>query len=61
MDLVADVVAELEEVRASERRLERDVVRDDRDGSRIVRTHERVRIGVVGDGVLADCRRLAMG
>jgi hypothetical protein len=60
VDLVEHVVAELEEVRAPERRLERQVVGDHRDGRRVVRADERVRVGVVGDRVLADRRRLAV-
>jgi hypothetical protein len=42
VDVVADVVAELEEVRPAERRLEQQVVGDPRDGARIIGADERV-------------------
>jgi hypothetical protein len=52
---------ELEEVRAAERRLQRQVVGDDGDRAGIVRRDERVDVGVVGHRILADRRCLAMG
>ena len=60
VDLVEDVVAELEEVRAALRVLQRDEVGDEGDRRRTVRADERVDVGVVGDGVLGDLRRLAV-
>ena len=60
-ELIQHVVAELVEVRAAGRSLERDVVHDQGDGVRLVRADEGVRIGVVGDRILRDRRRLAMG
>ena len=43
-------------VRAARRILERDVVRDDRDGVRVVRAHERVDVRVVGSRIVRDQR-----
>ena len=60
VDLVQDVVAELVEVRAAGRLLQRDVVGDQRDRARVIRADERVHVGTVGDRVLGDLRRLAM-
>ena len=60
LQLVEDVVAEAVEVRAARRLLERDVVREDRDRVRLVRAHERVDVGVVGDRILRDQRRLSV-
>jgi hypothetical protein len=61
VDLIEHVLAELVEVRAARRSLKRDVVGDQGDGIRLVRTDERVDIGTVGHRVLGDPRRLAMG
>ena len=58
LDLVEHGVVEAREVRPAGRSLERDVVRDERDLARVVRTDERVQVGVVGARVLADQRRL---
>ena len=55
-----DVVAELVEVRAARRFLQRDVVGDQRHRVRLVRADERVYVGAVGDRVLGDLRRFAM-
>ena len=60
VDRVQDVVAELEEVRAPGRQLQRHVVGDDRDGVGLVGADERVGVGVVGDGILADFGGFAM-
>ena len=60
VDLVQHVVAELVEVRAAGRRLQRDVVGDQRDRVRLVRADERVEVGAVGDRVLGDLGRFAM-
>ena len=61
VDLVADVVAELVEVRAAGRCLERDVVGDQRDGVGPVGAHERIEVGAVGDRVHGNFGSLAMG
>ena len=60
LDLVQDAVVEAVEVRPAGRSFERDVVRDHRDGVRVVRTDERVQVGVVRPRVLADQRRLCV-
>jgi len=60
VDCVEDVVAEVEEVRASGGFLQRDVVRDHRDGVGLIRADERVGVGVVGDRVGGDRRGLAV-
>ena len=60
VDLVQHVVAELVEVRASGRPLQRNVVGDQRDRVRFVRAHERVYVGTVGHRVLGYLRCLAM-
>ena len=60
LDLVEDVVAEAVEVRTAGGLLERDVVRENRDRIRPVRAHERVDVGVVGDRILGDQRRLSV-
>ena len=54
VDVVQDVVAELEEVGPARRVLQRHVVGEDGDRVGLVRTHERICVRVVGDGVLAD-------
>ena len=59
-DAVEHVVAELVEVRAARRLLERVVVRDERDRVRFVRTLEHVEVGRVSCGVLRDHRCLAV-
>jgi len=60
LDLVENVVAELKEVRAAGRLLQRNVVRDDRHFRRVVRIDERVQVGVVRDRVLGDLRGFTM-
>ena len=55
-DLVHDVVAELVEVWPARRLLERNVVRDDRDGVGVVGADERVEVRAVSDRVLGDFR-----
>ena len=60
VDEVADVGPELIEVGSGRGRLERNVIRDDRHRVRAIGTDERVRVGVVGDRILADLRRFAM-
>ena len=60
LELVQDAVVELREVRPARRLLERDVVRDQRDRVRPVRTPERVQIGVVRRRVVGDHRRFAV-
>jgi hypothetical protein len=60
VDRVEHVVAELEEVGTAGGIFQRDVVGDDGDSVRLVRTDERVDVGVVGDRVLADLGRLSM-
>ncbi len=54
VDLVEHVVAELEEVRAARRPLQRDVVRDERDGVGGVGADEGVEVGAVRHRVLGD-------
>lgn len=61
VDLVEDVVAELVEVRAAVRALQRQVVGDQGDGVGLVGADECVEVGAVGDGVLGDLRRFAVG
>ena len=60
LDVVADVLAEREEVRPSRWGLERDPVADDRDRAGIVRADERIEVRVVGLRVGGDQRRLAV-
>ena len=60
VDAVQHVVAELEEVGAARRILERDVVGDDRDGVGPIGADERVGVGAVGDGILGDLGRLTV-
>ena len=60
-DLIEHVVAELVEVRSTVWLLQGDEVGDQRDGVRAVRADEGVDVGVVGDRVLGDLRRLAVG
>jgi hypothetical protein len=60
VDLVQDVVAELVEVRAARRSLQRDVVGDQGDGVGVIRADERVDVGAIGHRVLGDFRCLAM-
>src|SRR5207245_1241798 len=60
-DLVQDVIAELEEVRAARGLLERYEVRENRDLRGIRGIDERVEVRVVRDGILRNRRRLAMG
>ena len=60
VDLVQHVIAELEEVGAASRILERDVVRDERDRVGFVRADEGVGVGVVGYRVLRDLWSFAM-
>src|SRR5215207_4893448 len=61
VDLVEDVVAELVEVRSAGGALQRDVVGDQGHCVWLVRTDERVDVGVIGDQVLRDLRCLAVG
>ena len=49
MDVVDHVVTELVEVRAARGALQRQVVGDQRHGARLVRAHERVDVGAVGN------------
>ena len=58
VDLVADVVSELGEVRAAVRLLEPDVARDDVELRRVVRVAERLKVRVVRHRVRTDERRL---
>ena len=60
VDLVEDSRVEAVVVRPARRILERDVVRDDRDGVRLVRAHERVDVRVVGGRIVRDQRCLAV-
>ncbi len=60
VDAVENVVAELEEGRTTGRHLGGEVVGDDGYRFWIVGTDECVRVGVIGDGVCADLRRLAV-
>ncbi|GAB3945433.1 hypothetical protein GCM10027614_37190 [Micromonospora vulcania] len=60
VDLVAHVVAELEEIRAPGRELQRHVVGDQRDRVGAVGADERVQIGAVGDRILGYLRGLAV-
>ena len=61
VDLVEHVVAELVEVRAARRLLERYVVGDDRDRAGVVRAHERIQVRAVCDGILRDFGSFAVG
>ena len=54
VNLVGDVVPEAVEVGAAGRILEGDIVGDDDGPVRIVRRHECVEVGVVGERVLRD-------
>src|SRR5262249_39002321 len=54
VDLVQNGVVEGRKVRAARRRLERDVVGDNRDRVRSIRADERIDVRVVGGRVLAD-------
>src|SRR5204863_2307735 len=60
VDGVANVVAELEEIRPTGRILERHIVGDDRDRVRLVRADERVTVRVVGDRIAADLWRFPL-
>ncbi len=60
VDLVQHVVAELVEVRAAGRALQRHVVRDQGDGVRAVRADEGVEVGAVGDRILGDLGSFAV-
>ena len=60
VDLVQHIVAELVEVRAARRPLQRDVVGDQGDRVRLIRADERVHVGAVGHRVLGDFRCLAV-
>src|SRR5207248_213202 len=60
VDLIQDVVAKLVEVRTGGGTLQRNVVRDHRDGVGRVRAHEGVGVGAVRDRVLGDLRSLSM-
>ena len=60
LDLVQDVVAELEEVRAAGRLLEWDVVRDERHLRWVDGVDERVDVGVVGYRVFGDLGSFTM-
>jgi hypothetical protein len=60
VDLIEHVVAELVEVRAAVRVLQRDVVRDHGDPTGAVGAHERVQVATIGYRVLGDLRRFAM-
>jgi hypothetical protein len=61
VDLVADVVAELVEGRATRGLLERHVVGYQGHRARPVRADERVDVGAVGDRILGDLGRFTMG
>ena len=60
LDLVADVVGEFVEVRATVGQLERIEVGDQRDGVGPIRTDEGVNIGVVGRRIFRDLRRFTV-
>src|SRR5262249_16574996 len=60
MDLVENRVVKGRKVRATRRRFERDVVCNNGDRVRCVRTPERVNVGVVRHWVLTDQRRLTV-
>ena len=60
VDRVERVRVEVEEVRPPRGLLERDVVRDDRDGVRPVRAHERIEVRVVGGRIVRDQGRFAV-
>src|SRR5262245_36351596 len=60
VDLVQNGVVEGREIRPSSRRLERDVIRNHRDGIRTIRTDECIDVRVVCGRILADERGFAV-
>ena len=60
VELVADVLAEVREVRAARRLLERDPVGDEDEAGRVGRVAEEVDVRVVGDRIVGDAGRLAV-
>src|SRR5215510_644631 len=60
VDLVQNGVVEGREIRPSSRRLERDVIRNDCDGIRTIRTDECIDVRVVCGRILADERCFAV-